>query len=104
MPDPSPFALPHRPSQTGAGIPLPAHIYGTRAALFHLLRETAPAPFAGPAAEIVALPAQGPGPARPRAAPLQVVPSAGTTVPARSALGDMLQSDNFDFRSFGSAD
>lgn len=85
-------------------MPLPAHLYGTRAALFHLLREADPPPFAGPAAEIVALPVQGPGPVRPRTAPLQVVPSAAPTVPARSALGDMLQSDNFDFRSFGSAD
>lgn len=123
MPDPSPFPLSHRPPASDTGGVLPAHLYGTRAALFHLLREAAPTPFAGPAADIVALPAPAHGMSRTRKTPWQVVPQPAPQVgpqagphpvaaapadpipPAtRAALGDMLQSDNFDFRSFGTPD
>lgn len=72
--------------------PLPRHLYGTRAALFYLLR--APA---GPAA--IAPAVAGPGaphlPAPPRLA--QVLPLA--VAPVRPAFRDLLQSDSFDFRS-----
>lgn len=72
--------------------PLPRHLYGTRAALFYLLR--APA---GPEAIAPATPSPGtpPRPAPPR--PARVVPLA--VAPVRPAFRDLLQSDSFDFRS-----
>jgi hypothetical protein len=98
-----------------SGIALPAHLYGTRAALFYLLREPAPASFA--AVAIVSQPAliqKGPsssGPVLVRSRPLHEAPQ-GPQVTDRSsdplhvarsgpplALREMLLSDNFDFRS-----
>lgn len=104
MPDlASPLML--RSPLTEARATLPAHLYGTRAALFYLLREAeVPADFAPP----------GPAPARPFAPPPSFVappaprPSAQIVQmlpeparPARAAVHDMLMSDSFDFRGFG---
>jgi hypothetical protein len=103
-----------------SGIALPAHLYGTRAALFYLLREPAPASFA--AVAIVSQPApiqkgpiqKGPsssGPVLVRSRPLHEAPQGPQVTDrgsdplhvARSgpplALREMLLSDNFDFRS-----
>ena len=72
--------------------PLPRHLYGTRAALFYLLRET-PEPAAlapSPLSLAVVHPLRA-----------RVVPT--LPEPARPSLRDLLQSDSFDFRGLGDA-
>jgi hypothetical protein len=90
MSDLAPILSLHAPPPQSGG--LPRHLYGTRAALFHLLRETAD-PLR-PAPPPVALPALPPV--------ARIVPFAPPPAPpARAALGDLLQSDSFDFRGPG---
>ena len=99
---------------------LPAHLYGTRAALFHLLRESdtptgfvpapavprlvltpamAPAPTSGPAPALASPPAAHAlrlAPVRPSA---QIVPiGADPARTLRASVREMLMGDSFDFR------
>lgn len=92
MSDLAPILSLHSPLPQGGG--LPRHLYGTRAALFYLLRETA-GPLA-PAPLPVALPAPPPA-----ARVLPFAPPAAPPPQARAALGDLLHSDSFDFRGPG---
>lgn len=74
--------------------PLPRHLYGTRAALFHLLRD---APDPGGTARPAPLPAPAPVALPPTVVRMLPVPSA----PARPSIRDLLHSDSFDFRAPG---
>jgi hypothetical protein len=84
-------SLPLHPPLNGGASGLPAHLYGTRAALFYLLRE-ADAPIAF-------VPAR-PAPAAPAPRPsAQIVHMPADPVrPQRTVVRDMLMSDSFDFR------
>jgi hypothetical protein len=83
MSDLAPLLLPRAP--------LPRHLYGTREALFYLLREAAPLPAALAPPPLVGI---------------QDLPQTARVVPilprpARPSLGDLLHSDSFDFRGLG---
>ena len=74
--------------------PLPGHLYGTRAALFHLLRDAPhPAGTARPA------PLPPPSPVALPATVVRMLPA--PPAPARPSIRDLLHSDSFDFRGLG---
>jgi hypothetical protein len=95
--------------QTEGHAVAPAHLYGTRAALFYLLRETGEPPTfaqahqaAAPEASLTVVASPGPAkatPPVPSAQILQMLPESAR--PVRSAVHDMLMSDSFDFRGIG---
>ncbi len=93
-------SLPPRSPQADGGTALPAHLYGTRAALFYLLREIGePAPLALPTAGtgLTAVPLFARAAAPQHSAQILTM-SPEPVLPARSPVRDMLMSDSFDFR------